>query len=170
MVAIIISSIYKLFVPIILFVWACFNPAWGGNAYVGIYILFTAYLILIDNLKPKIDTKEWTASEVQVLGKYHLALRFSFGAKDMSCFLNGLRWSGILFAFLFLFNGMWIQLILTIIGFFLTADISVRLDPFFFLGQAVNSGQIQFMEELSTLQIIDNKLKEKQLRDKQGKG
>lgn len=47
------------------------------------------------------------------------------------------------------------------VNFFLTASISVRLDPFFFLSEAVNSGHYQFAGELETLQGIQEKLHKK---------
>ena len=46
--------------------------------------------------------------------------------------------------------------------FFITADVSVRLDPFFFLGQAVQSGQRQFVYELSMLQRVAERLNKKE--------
>jgi len=133
-------------------------PYAAGYTYVGIYALFAGYLLLIDRLKPNPSTDRYSLKEVEIIKKYHLALKFSFGAKDMSVFLNGFRWSGILWVILFLFNQMWIPAIFTVITFFITADISVRLDPFFFLGQAVQSGQMQFASELSLLKQVSDKL------------
>ena len=147
MIALILSNIIKLFVPISLFIWALFMPRVAGYIYVGIYGLFEGYLFLVDRFKANPDPKKWSTEEIRIIKKYYLALRFFFGAKDMSAFLNGFRWSGILWLILFLFNQMWIAAVFVVVSFFITASISVRLDPFFFLGQAVASGQMQFAHE-----------------------
>jgi tetratricopeptide (TPR) repeat protein len=158
MFALILSNVMRFFVPLSLFVWGLFMPHAAGYTYLGIYALFAGYLILIDRLKPNPSTDKYSLEEIEIIKKYHLALKFSFGAKDMSVFLNGFRWSGILWVILFLFNQMWIPAIFTVVAFFITAGISVRLDPFFFLGQAVQSGQMQFASELSLLKQVSDKL------------
>ena len=57
-----------------------------------------------------------------------------------------------------LWSHVWIPAAFLAINFFLTASLSVRLDPFFFLANAVNRGQYQFAEELSILQEIREQL------------
>jgi len=162
MIGILIINAIKFIVPLGMFIWALFMPRVGGYAYIVIYGLFAGYLILIDKLKPNPDNEKWTKEEIEIIKKYHLALKFSFGAKDMSLFLNGFRWASFLWIILFLFNQMWIPAIFLVLAFFVTADISVRLDPFFFLGQAVQSGQSQFAYELSMLQRVAERLNKKE--------
>jgi len=86
-----------------------------------------------------------------------LAIRFPFGSKDFSCYLNGIRWSSLIWVPWLLWNHLWIPVGFLAINFFLTASLSVRLDPFFFLSDAVNRGQYRFSEELATLQRIKEK-------------
>jgi hypothetical protein len=145
-----------------MFIWALFMPQIAGYSYIAIYALFAGYLLLIDKFKPNPDPEKWTSEEIETIRKYHLALKFSFGAKDMSVFLNGFRWASILWIILFLINQMWFAAAFLVFAFFITADISVRLDPFFFLGQAVQSGQMQFSYELSMLQEVAEKLDTKE--------
>lgn len=76
----------------------------------------------------------------------------------MSVHLNGFRWAGLLWAIYLFFQQLWPISIFLIFLFFITAGISVRLDPFFFLGQSVQSGQMQFAYELSLLQQVSEKL------------
>ena len=158
MFAFVISNVLKFFVPIALFIWSLFMPLFGTYAYIAIYFLFTVYLVLVDNLRPTPDPEKWTPSETQIIRKYHLALKFSFGSRDMSVFLNGFRWSGILFIVLSVYHQLWFAAAFIIIAFFFTADISVRLDPFFFLSQAAQSGNKQIASELFLLQQVSNKL------------
>lgn len=160
--AIIISNLIKGFIPFGIFIWSIFMPQAGGYTYLGLYVLFVAYLFMIDSSKPNPDPSIWSSDEIEVLRKYHLALRFSFGAKDMSCHLNGFRWIGLLLLTPWvLWNHMWIAGAVLIVTFFITGSISVRLDPFFFLGDAVNKGQMQFAHELSMLQQVAEKLNER---------
>lgn len=161
MIGIIISNIQKFFVPLGLFIWALFMPHAAGYTYIIIYGLFGGYLFLIDKMKPNLDSEKWSTEEIEIIRKYHLALRFSFGTRDMSLYLNGFRWVSILWVILFLFNQMWFSALFLVISFFITASISVRLDPFFFLAQAVQSGQMQFAHELSLLKSISERLNEK---------
>jgi len=160
--AVIIANIMKLIVPLGMLVWALFMSRIATYSYITIYALFAGYLVLIDKLKPNPDPEKWTNEEIEVLKKYHLALRFSFGSRDMSLFLNGFRWGSFLWIVLSVFNQEWFAIVFFIFAFFFTAGISVRLDPFFFLGNAVQSGQRQFMYELSLLQSVAEKLNAKQ--------
>lgn len=161
MIGIILSNIMKFFVPLCLFIWALFMPHAAGYTYIAIYGLFSGYLLIIDKTKPNPDPEKWSTEEIKIINKYYLALRFPFGAKDMSFYLNGFRWASILWSILFLFNQMWFPALFLVIAFFITGPISVRLDPFFFLGQAVQSGQMQFTYELSLLQNVSEKLNER---------
>lgn len=158
MFALIMSNVFKFFVPLGIFIWSLFMPIVGTYAYIAIYALFAAYLVLIDTLRPTPDPEKWTLSEIQIIRKYHLALKFSFGSKDLSVFLNGFRWTGVLFAILSIYHQMWFAVGFIVIAFFFTASISVRLDPFFFLSQAAQSGNKQLADELFLLQQVSSKL------------
>lgn len=154
----ILSNVLKFFVPIGLLIWALFMPKIAGYVYLGIYGLFSSYLFLIDSIRVHPDPVKFSKQEIEIIQKYHIALRFSFAAKEMSVFLNGFRWAGIPWFFLFLFHHVWVGAIIVASLFFITASISVRLDPVFFLSQAVESGQIQYMSELSLLKMVAEKM------------
>jgi len=90
--AILISNLMKFAVPLGLFVWLLFQPAIASYVFVGLAAIFVAYLFFIDITgKPRPDPSIWIPDEIRVLRKYHLAIRFPFGAKDFSCYLNGIR-------------------------------------------------------------------------------
>jgi len=163
MVALLISNLMKFALPLGLFVWSLFSPATAGYAFIGITALFVAYLFFIDIIgKPKSpDPSIWDPEEIETLKKYHLAIKYPFGAKDFSCYLNGIRWSSIIWIPWLLWNHLWIPAVFLAVNFFLTASISVRLDPFFFLSEAVNSGHYQLAGELETLQGIQEKMHKK---------
>jgi hypothetical protein len=156
----IINILIKVVIPFGLFIWSIFMPVVGGYTFVGLYLAFQAYLLLIDSSKPNPDPSKWDTDEIEIIRKYHLALRFPFGANTMSTQLNGIRWTGLfIFTPWFLWNQMWIAAAVAAISFFVTASIAVRLDPFFFLGDAVNSGKMQFASELYLLKDVSERLK-----------
>ncbi len=157
--AILISSLMKFAVPLGLFVWSLFQPTIASYVFVGLAALFVGYIFFIDiTNRPKPDPLLWTPDEIKVLRDYHLALKFSFGAKDFSCYLNGIRWSSLIWVPWLLWNHLWIPAGFLVVNFFVTASLSVRLDPFFFLSDAVRRGQYRFAKELSLLQQVQEKL------------
>lgn len=158
----IVNNIIKSFIPLCLFVWAIFMPKAGGYTFVGLYVVFQIYLFTIDRFKPDPDPIEWSIDERNVIRKYHLALRFPFGANIMSSQLNGFRWIGLfLFTPLLLWHHMWLAAAVNFVSFFITGSISVRLDPFFFLGDAVRRGKRQFEDELIILKQVSDRLNDK---------
>jgi hypothetical protein len=162
MIALLISNLVKFAIPLGLFIWSLFDPTTASYVFIGIATVFVAYLFFIDITgKPKPDPSIWNPEEIEAMRKYHLALRFPFGAKEFSVQLNGIRWSSLIWVPWLLWNQLWIPAGFLVINFFLTASLSVRLDPFFFLSDAVNRGQWQFSGELAALQSIREKLNER---------
>jgi len=87
----IINNLIKGFIPLCLFIWAIFMPKAGSYTFIGLYIVFQAYLFFIDSRKPNPDPTEWSTDEIKIIRKYHLALRLPSGANIMSTQLNGFR-------------------------------------------------------------------------------
>lgn len=164
MIALLLGNLIKFAVPLGLFVWSLFHPTIAGYVFIGLTPVFVAHLFFIDIIgKPKPDPSIWNSEEMEALRKYHLAIRFPFGAKDFSCCLNGIRWSSLIWVPWLLWNHLWFPAVFLAINFFLTASLSVRLDPFFFLSDAVDSGQWQFAGELATLHSIRVKLNKRMI-------
>jgi len=139
-------------IPLGLFVYAIFNPYTATFIFLAATAIFEGYLFLIDRLnKPNPDPASWTEEEIKVIRKYHISLRYPFGAKDMSVVLNGFRWSAILWIPLLLWNQMWVFAVILAANFLITGGLSVRLDPIYFLSDAVNRGKYKFNYELSLL-------------------
>jgi len=149
----------KFGVPLGLFVWSLFHAAVASYVFVILAAIFVAYLFLIDIAgRPKADALLWTADEIRVLRDYHLALSFPNGARDLSCYLNGIRWSSVIWVPWLLCNRLWLPAGFFLVNFFTTASLSVRLDPFFFLAKAMGSGHYRFAQELSLLRQVQEKL------------
>lgn len=142
-------------IPLSIFVWSVFMPHAGGYSYVAIYIFLQLWLILLDSNRPSPDPETWTPEEIAILQKYHLALKFPFGSKILSCILNRFRWIGLLLlAPLAFWNQMWVTASVLVLSFFTSGPVSLRLDPFFFLGDAVKHGKVQFVPELDLLNRV----------------
>ena len=134
-------------------------PEVATYSYMCVVTLFVGYLFVIDIFgRPKPDPEKWNEEERKVIKSYHIALAYSFGAKAFSIQLNAMRWFSLVWVPWLLWNHLWLPAFFFVILFFVTASISVRLDPFFFLSNAVNGGQIQFSHELSTLQTVQTQL------------
>ena len=159
MLAILISNLTKFAVPLGLFIWSLFKPTIASYVFVVLAAIFVAYLFFIDIIdKPKPDPSIWTPTEIEILRIYHLAIQYPFGAKDFSCYLNGIRWSSFIWVPWLLWNHLWIPSAFLAINFFITASLSVRLDPFFFLSDAVRQGKHEFAGELKLLQHVKEKM------------
>jgi len=167
MITFILSNLIKFAVPMGLFVWSLFQAAIASYVFVGLAALFVAYLFFIDiTNRPKPDPLLWAPDEIEIMQKYHLALRFPFGARDLSCYLNGIRWSSLIWVPWLLWNHLWIPAAFLVVNFFVTASLSTRLDPFFFLSDAVKRGQTRFVGELATLQAVQEKLIDRPISQK----
>lgn len=155
----ILSKLLYWSIPLGLFVWSIFSPATATYIFLAATAIFEGYLFFIDRAnRPNPDPSRWSQEEIDVLRKYHLALRYPFGAKDMSVVLNGFRWSALLWVPWLLWNQMWVFAVIIALNFFIAGDLSFRLDPFFFLSDAVNRGKYQFAGELSLLQEVAEKI------------
>lgn len=168
MAVLILSNLIGYAVAMGLFVWSLFYPIVASYVFVGLAALFVAYLFVIDICtRPEPDTLVWTPEEIQVIRKYHLALRFPFAARGYSCYLNGIRWSSLVWVPWMLWNRLWIPAAFLAINFFLTASLCFRLDPFFFLCDAVSRGRGRFAGELAKLRAVKEKANER-ARPRQG--
>jgi len=159
-----INIVTKGFIPFCFFILCYFNLKIGGYGFIIFYTVFQAYLFFIDRWKPNLDLSEWSFDEIEIIKKYKLALFLPYGSKIASSLLNGFRWFGLFFFVpLFLLNQMWYSASFIVISFFITGSISVRLDPFFFLRDAVTHGQYQYRNELELLTSTYYKLIEIQM-------
>lgn len=157
--AILIKLIYWS-VPLGLFIWSIFNPTTAAYSFIAIAAVFEGYLYFLDIFtKPSPDPVRWDVEEIESIKKYHVALRFPFGAREMSNILNGFRFVAFLWVPWLLWNQMWLLAVILSLNFLFTGSLAVRLDPFYFLSDAVNKGKYQFAAELSQLEEVAEKLR-----------
>src|SRR5512147_1007777 len=129
-------------VPAGLFVWTIVDPRAGGLAFIGVYAAFQACILGLDTLRPVPDPTIWKPDEAVVLRRYHLALRYPSGARTVSNLLKVFRWTVIFMAPLLLWHRMWLEGGILVVGFFYPrlSSLVVRLDPFYYFGEAVLRG------------------------------
>jgi len=170
------SNLMRLVVPFGLFVWSIFQPAVASYIFIVLAAVLAGFLFLADiTSRPSITicgsgpcaigflpgfSSVWTSDEIRILKRYHLALRLPFAANLFSCCLNGIRLSALLWVPWLLWNRLWIPAGFLTLHFFLTASIAVRLDPVFFLSDAIQRGKYQLVDELATLRQVQTKLRE----------
>ena len=147
-------------VPLGLFIWSIFNLTTATWSFIAIATVFEGYLYFLDIFtKPSPDPERWNREEIELIRKYHVALRFPFGAREMSNILNGFRFTAFLWVPWLLWNQMWGFAVFFVLNFLFTGSLAVRLDPFYFLSDAVNRGKYQFASELSLLEEVAEKLR-----------
>ena len=153
----------QFIIPIIISVFALkFTQVCGYifitiHAYIFLYCLYLYYM--------KKPTNELLSifddAEKEVFLRYHVAIVFPFGARDFSCHINGFRWIGLLvLAPIMFIKGFWIPGSLSVALFFLSAEISLRLDPFYFLPIGASKsgyGDLHMEYELRLLRQVDEK-------------
>lgn len=154
------KPLYYWSVPLALYIWSFFNPQTAVYTFIGVKVLFEGYLFLSERMgRSEPDPPDWTAEEIEIRKKYNLSLQNPFRAKKLYGLLNGFRLSIIFWGPWLLWNELWIPFGFLVVNFFITASLSVRLNPIFFLEDAVHKGQIQFSNELSLLREVAEKLK-----------
>jgi hypothetical protein len=158
MILIIIVNLIRFWFPFIFFIWSLYNLTISTYIYTTIVILHSLYLIFLDFLKPSPNPKKFNKTEIELIRQYHLFLRYPLGSKFHSIILNTFRWSAILWTPWLYWNSYWLSGSLLLVNFILLAGLSVRLDPIFFLSDAVSKGKFQFEDELENLNLLCNKI------------
>ena len=157
---ILINNVVRLVLPLGLFIWSLFQPVVASSIFSAIIVVLSSYLLFIDIIgRPKPGSINWSKPEIEIMKKYHLALRYPFGARDMSAIVNGLRWSALIWVPWMLWNHLWVCGAIVGVNFFVMTSLSVRLDPFYFLSDAVNRGNTGFEYELRMLHNVSERLK-----------
>lgn len=87
--------------------------------------------------------------------KYYLAIHYSHGAEGFSFLCSTFALFNILWTIKMLYYGHWYFLIYTLFYYFLyNLFIGPRLNPFLFLGDRVNKGDINAYKELTMINSI----------------
>lgn len=148
-------------VPLGSFVLSISNPVGVAHRYIAYVIIYEGYLFLRDIFgRPKVDPSYWSCEEIEIIKKYHLNFKNPFTAKLHSIMLNGIRFTAFLWVPWLLSNHMWFLAAFLTVNFFATSSLAYRLDPFFFLLDAMSRGDTNIlrMRELALLEHVFKKM------------
>jgi len=100
---------------------------------------------------------------VAVLRKYHLYFRYPFASRSFSSILSGIQLSAFIWVPWLLYNRLWIPAIFIGLNYFIAGPIAVKLNPRFFLHDAVeNKGNRYFLSEMMAVDSVCEKILERQ--------
>jgi hypothetical protein len=109
------------------------------------------------------NTIGWVSEEIKILKKYHLYFCFPFASKFNSIVASAIYIFGAVLAIILLWHGYWLQAIFIAINAIASALISPKLNPRFFLHDAVERrNDYQFYEEMAIVDAVCNKISNKQ--------
>ena len=130
----------------------------GSKIALFIYIILSLIVVwytYIVNIwsKRKLKMLDIPQEDFQYIEKYAVFLIFPFASKILSIILNSVRWTWILMI-VAIFMLDWVAPYFAIIPgliFFLCSNISVNLDPIFFLSNAIHNWRSEFILELEMI-------------------
>jgi hypothetical protein len=118
--------------------------------------------ILFSNIftKPAKDAplyKFLDPQEIEVYLSYHLHFWFPDGAQAYSALLNGLRFAGFIWGGLCLWNGLYWLGGISIVYFFISADLILKLNPLLYMGAEAQKGNQVATEQISLIEAVQAK-------------
>ncbi len=139
-----------------IFIWSLFSPEIAGYSYIAAMLLLEIWHYLVELIsRPNPDPEYWDDEEIEIIRKYHIFIRYPFGARVISTAINGFRTIGLfLFSPWMLYNKIWICAAIAIVNYILVGPLIVRFDPLTILSDAVQRGKLEFEEELELLEDV----------------
>ncbi len=148
-------------VIVVLFVLAFWYPLVAGGTFLISSIIFEIYLFLINRIKFQISNKEkWSDDEKEILQKYSLYFRFIRIPRLFSFTLTAIQLSVLFWVPLLLYKNHWLLAVIIGLNYFMAGLLSAKLDPKFFLRDAISKGKSRFSRELDLINNINKKLDE----------
>ena len=122
--------------------------------------MLEVYLILLSTFdKPRIEhTDLFSSVEIAIIQKYNLYFRYPFTAISLSTTLSFIQLSTFIWVPWLLYNHLWVPAVLIAINYFISALLSRKLNPQYFLRQAVEK---KGKEHIRSEMLIVNKVCEK---------
>lgn len=132
-------------VLLILVIFTFFNPKWGSIVYIVFAALMGLWVILANISKVQVNNEngKYTPDEIEVIERYHLFFRYPFISRILSTMFSGMQIATFILVPWLLFKGQYIQSVVLIINYFVTQQLSVTLNPQFFLHDNVDKGKIK---------------------------
>jgi len=144
-------------------IWSFFQPSIASYVFIIFLSCFEGWLLVAYFFgKPELvsSSKDWSAAELSVLRKYHLAFRFPFAIGTITSGLKAISLSSFIWVPWLLYKHYWIPAVL--IGLncvFVLSYLQIRCsDPRPYLEKVVNAGNLKYYDELEAVNTVYDKL------------
>ncbi len=87
--------------------------------------------------------------EQMIFAKYHLFLRYPFGAREMSRLLSVIQAFSIIFALIFWYKSIIGYAVFFLLNYFIVGPFAIKLNPILYLGEELKRGRTMFMNEFT---------------------
>ena len=142
-----------------LWLWAWFAPWVPTVIFLTVALPLAIFLFIVDSTRlPPPSRIEVLPHERRTFQRHHVFLRFPGAAGQFCLTLQVLRWSGLLWCALLAFKGLWWPAGILAVYFFVTASLSVRLQPIQPYTATAAQGNREIAEELAILQSLLRRL------------
>jgi len=143
-------------------------PTNASLSYVIFLMLFEGYIFLLNKIDKPIlrNPDELSLSERAALKKYHLYFKYPFAASSFSSTLSSVQLATIVLVPWLLYKQIWIQAGMILSNYIFAAYLAQRLNPIFFLHNAVEKRGNEFLrEEMMAVDSICNRIKSVEFDD-----
>lgn len=128
-------------------IYTFFNPDVGSVIFLGLAGLLDLYIFILNKSKIKVKlkktSKKYTQEEIKMIEKYHIFFRYPTASRMLSSVFSAFQLSTFIMVPLFLYKGLWIQSVLTVVNYFISSQFAVILNPQFFLHDNVDKNKIK---------------------------
>jgi hypothetical protein len=147
-----------------LLIWSFWNISLASTLIIILATIFNIWVYSAQYLgKIEADPKIWSEKETQMLNKYHVYFLYPFASKFNSSFASAVYLFGSILVLWLLWNGLWIKVVIMVINVIASSFISVKLNPRFFLHEAVErKHKTEFYDDMITVDNICEKIIERQ--------
>lgn len=145
-------------------VWSFFNPFTASIVFLFLIILFEGYVLLLSfSLKPRPDASKWSEDEITVLRKYPYYFNLRLSSMLDSSNLSGITISTFIWVPWLLYNNLLLPAIIIAINYFISCELSRRLNPRAFLHYHVEKrGKLFLLSEMEAVDSVCEKILEHQ--------
>lgn len=104
------------------------------------------------------DKEKWTEEEQEVIKKYHVFFGYPFGAKAFYNFFSAVKLSIFVWVPVLIYKDLWIPAIIIGLNYFVLINLLKKINPRFYLHEAVQSGKHECAIEMQLVDSVIEKL------------
>lgn len=152
------------FVILAIVIFSFFKPFAGSILFIAVAAILELWVIIANKNKIKVknDNNKYTWKEIEVIERYRLFFSFPFASRQLSAAFSGIQLAVFPLVPWFLYKGLYIQAVIIGLNYFITTQLSVILNPQFFLHDNLDKGKIKnpkhIAEYTEDMKAIDSAL------------